>query len=108
MISSKTIPPSNLPRSLDLYCANFRTSDNTIPPTAECTTCMLTSSEENFNLATIFLTSTAALICFPSICIWAIFGNSLRLYIDNTKTKKIIEYILAILLFVTASYILVK
>ena len=65
-------------------------------------------SEENFYLATIFLTSTAALICFPSICIWAVFGNSLRLYIKNTKTKKKIEYILAILLVVTASYILVK
>ena len=65
-------------------------------------------SEENFYLATIFLTSTAALICFPSICIWAVFGNSLRLYIKNTKTKKIIEYTLAILLFVTASYILIK
>ena len=65
-------------------------------------------SEENFYLATIFLTSTAALICFPSICIWAVFGNSLRLYIDNIKTKKIIEYILAILLVVTAIYILIK
>ena len=65
-------------------------------------------SEENFYLATIFLTSTAALICFPSICIWAVFGNSLRLYINNAKTKKIIEYILAILLVVTASYILIK
>ena len=76
-------------------------------------TCLLLAqlsfpSEENFYLATIFLTSTAALICFPSICIWAVFGNSLRLYIKNTKTKKIIEYTLAILLFVTASYILIK
>ena len=65
-------------------------------------------SEENFYISTIFLTLTAALICFPSICIWAIFGNSLRLFINNTKTKKLIEYILAILLVVTASYILVK
>ena len=65
-------------------------------------------SEENFYLATIFLTSTAAIICFPSICIWAIFGNSLRLFINNAKTKKVIEYILAILLVVTAAYILVK
>ena len=65
-------------------------------------------SEENFYIATIFLTLTAALICSPSICIWAIFGNSLRLFINNTKTKKLIEYILAILLVVTASYILVK
>tara|TARA_A100001011_G_scaffold137558_1_gene145120 strand:+ start:664 stop:1263 length:600 start_codon:yes stop_codon:yes gene_type:complete len=65
-------------------------------------------SEENFYLATIFLTFTAAFICFPSICIWAIFGNSLRLFIKNTNTKKMIEYILAILLVLTASYILIK
>ena len=65
-------------------------------------------TEENFYIATFFLTSTAALICFPSICIWAIFGNSLRLFINNTKTKKIIEYILAILLVITATYILIK
>tara|TARA_Y100001970_G_C14092917_1_gene781028 strand:+ start:622 stop:1221 length:600 start_codon:yes stop_codon:yes gene_type:complete len=65
-------------------------------------------TEENFYIATFFLTSTAALICFPSICIWAIFGNSLRLFINNRKTKKIIEYILAILLVITATYILIK
>ncbi len=65
-------------------------------------------TEENFYIATFFLTSTAALICFPSICIWAIFGNSLRLFINNSKTKKIIEYILAILLVITATYILIK
>ena len=65
-------------------------------------------TEENFYVATIFMTSAAALICFPSICIWAVFGNSLRLFIKNVKTKKIIEYILAILLVITATYILVK
>ena len=65
-------------------------------------------AEENFYLATIFLTTTAALICLPSICVWAIFGNSLRIYINNAKIKKLIEYILAILLVITAVYILIK
>ena len=65
-------------------------------------------AEENFFIATIFLTLTAALVCFPSICVWAIFGNSLRIFIKNNKTKKIIEYILAILLVLTAFVILLK
>ena len=64
--------------------------------------------EENFFIAAAFVTLTAAVICFPSICLWALFGNSLRLFIKNTKTKKNIEYILAVLLVVTAIYILIK
>ena len=64
--------------------------------------------KENFFIATMFVTVTAALVCFPSICVWAIFGNSLRLFITDTKTKKIIEYILAILLVLTALFILIK
>jgi len=65
-------------------------------------------TEENFLIATIFLTTTAALVCFPSICLWAIFGNSLRLFIKDIKVKKFIEYILAILLVLTAFVILLK
>ena len=65
-------------------------------------------SEENFLIATSFLTITAALVCFPSICVWAVFGNSLRLFIKDVKIKKIIEYILAILLVLTAFVILLK
>ena len=65
-------------------------------------------TEENFFIATAFLTLTAALVCFPSICVWAIFGNSLRLFIKDNKTKKIIEYILAVLLVLTAVVILIK
>ena len=65
-------------------------------------------SDENFVIATMFLVITAAVVCFPSICIWAIFGNSLRIFIKNTKTKKITEYILAILLVLTALVVLLK
>ena len=65
-------------------------------------------AEENFLIATSFLTITAALVCFPSICVWAVFGNSLRLFIKDVKIKKVIEYILAILLVLTAFVILLK
>ena len=65
-------------------------------------------TEENFIIATTFITITAALVCFPSICIWAIFGNSLRIFIKNTKTKKITEYIMAVLLVLTAIVVLLK
>ena len=65
-------------------------------------------TEEKFLVATMFITITAALVCFPSICIWAIFGNSLRVFIKNERTKKITEYILAILLVLTAITILLK
>ena len=65
-------------------------------------------TEEKFLIATMFITITAAVVCFPSICIWAIFGNSLRIYIKNEKAKKITEYILAILLILTAITVLLK
>ena len=65
-------------------------------------------TEENFLIAIMFITITAAVVCFPSICIWAIFGNSLRVFIKNEKTKKITEYILALLLVLTAITILLK
>ena len=65
-------------------------------------------TEEKFLIATMFITVTAALVCFPSICIWAIFGNSLRIYSKNEKAKKITEYILAILLVLTAITVLLK
>ena len=64
-------------------------------------------SEENFIIATSFVAVTAPFICFPSICLWALFGSSIKLIIRNTKAKKIIEYLLAILLIVTAVIIVV-
>ena len=65
-------------------------------------------TEENIFVGIIFVTTTGALICFPSTCLWVIFGNSLRLFIKNIKTKKTIEYILAILLVLTAIVVLLK
>ena len=61
---------------------------------------------ENFYLATIFVALTAPFICFPSICLWALFGSSIKILIKNAKIKKIIEYFLAVLLVITAIIIL--
>ena len=61
-------------------------------------------SEENLLVAILFVTLTAAFICFPTISLWALFGNSLRTLIRNTKFKKITEYILAILLILTGFF----
>jgi threonine/homoserine/homoserine lactone efflux protein len=64
--------------------------------------------EENFFKATMFLALTAPFICFPSISLWAIFGSSLRIFINNLKIKKIIEYILGILLILTAAFVIIN
>ena len=64
--------------------------------------------EENFFTATMFLALTAPFVCFPSISLWALFGSTLRIFVNNLKTKKIIEYILAFLLILTALFVLIK
>ena len=63
---------------------------------------------ENFYLATIFVALTAPFVCFPSICLWALFGSSIKILIKNAKIKKAVEYFLAVLLVFTAIIILLK
>jgi len=65
-------------------------------------------TEENFLVATAFVAITAPFVCFPSICLWAIFGSSIKLIIKNTKIKKIIECLLTVLLLITAVIIVVN
>ena len=65
-------------------------------------------AEEHLLVGVMFVSITAAVICFPTIALWALFGNSLRTFIKNEKTKKIIEYILALLLVLTGIFILAK
>jgi threonine/homoserine/homoserine lactone efflux protein len=65
-------------------------------------------SEENFFIGILFVTLTAAIVCFPSICLWALFGEGLRKFVKNVKSKKIIEYILALLLVLSGVFILIK
>ena len=64
--------------------------------------------EENIFIGVAFVTVTAAVICFPTISLWALFGSGLRKFVDDVKTKKIIEYLLAILLVLTGIFILIK
>ena len=64
-------------------------------------------NQENFIIATIFVAGTAPFVCIPSIAIWALFGSSIKLIIKNTKIKKIIEYLLALLLVATAVIIVI-
>jgi threonine/homoserine/homoserine lactone efflux protein len=65
-------------------------------------------SDENFFVATAFVAITAPFVCFPSICLWALFGSSIKLLIKNIKVKKFIEYLLAILLAGTAVIIVIN
>ena len=64
--------------------------------------------EENLLFAVLFTTLTGALVCFPCICVWALFGSSIKLVIKNKTMKKIIEYFMALLLFLTSIYIVIK
>ena len=64
--------------------------------------------EENIFIGVIFVTSTAAIICFPTISLWALFGSGLRTFINKKETKKLVEYILALLLILTGLFILIK
>ena len=65
-------------------------------------------TEENIFIGISFVTITAAVICFPSICIWALFGSSLKKYISNYTVKKYTEYLLALMVVSTGFFILLK
>ena len=65
-------------------------------------------SEENIFIGIVFVTITAAIINLPTCSLWALFGSGLRKFINNQKTKKIIEYLLAVLLVLTGLFILIK
>ena len=64
-------------------------------------------SDESFFIATAFVAITAPFVCFPSICIWAAFGASIKTIIKKSEIKKIIEYLLAVLLVFTAIIIVI-
>ena len=63
-------------------------------------------TKENLLTGVIFVSFTAAIICFPTISLWALFGNSLRKFVTNNKIKKMTEYILSFILILTGVYIL--
>ena len=64
--------------------------------------------DEILIIAILFSSLTAAVVCFPSICLWALFGSSIRLMIKNTKMKKVVEFLLAFLLLLTAIIIIIN
>ena len=63
---------------------------------------------ENIFIGIAFVTLTAAIICFPTISLWALFGSGLRVFVNDKKIKKIIEYLLAVVLVLTGLFILLK
>ncbi len=63
--------------------------------------------KENLIIGTLFLVIMSTIINLPSISMWAFGGSVIRHYLSNEKLKKIIEYLLAILLFGTAISIVI-
>ena len=66
------------------------------------------TEEENIFIGVAFVAITAAVINFPVCSLWALFGSAMRKFVNNEKTKKIIEYLLGVLLVLTGLYILIK
>ena len=58
--------------------------------------------QENLIVGTIFMVIMSTVINIPSISIWAIGGSIIRYYLTNKLLKKIIEFILALFLILTA------
>ena len=48
-------------------------------------------TEENIIVGILFVTITAAVICFPTISLWALFGSGLRKFVNEQKTKKLLN-----------------
>lgn len=62
--------------------------------------------EEPFLIGIFFLVGIALIILLPSAIIWTLFGSSIRIFISDIKIKKIIEFVMAGLLFGTGIIIL--
>ena len=58
--------------------------------------------KENLYVGTIFMVIMSTVINIPSISIWAFGGSVIRHYLTNNILKKIIEWVLALLLVGTA------
>tara|TARA_B100001996_G_scaffold364030_1_gene332724 strand:+ start:714 stop:1316 length:603 start_codon:yes stop_codon:yes gene_type:complete len=58
-------------------------------------------------ISILFISITALVICPISISIWAAFGSGIRNLVKNNKKKALVEYFLAILLFITAILIVI-
>ena len=63
--------------------------------------------KENIFVGTLFMVVMSTIINIPSISIWAFGGSIIREYLNNNKLKKIIEWLLALLLLGTAISIII-
>ena len=86
-------------KELDKYCSNEKITHQGFVAEIE--------HLEEFTVKNFLAPSPSTIICLPSICIWVVFGSSIKLIIKNTKIKKNIEYLLALLLVVTAVIIVI-
>ena len=58
---------------------------------------------ENILIGTLFMVIMSTVVNIPSISVWAFGGSVIRNYLNNEKLKKIVEWILAIMLIATAA-----
>ena len=65
-------------------------------------------NEMNLLLSITLIALVALVICPLSISPWAGFGSAIRKFVKNKRMKIIIEYILATLLFITATLIILE
>ena len=65
-------------------------------------------TDENLIVAILFISVTALIICPLSISVWAVFGTGIKNLVKNNKKKAIVEYLLAILLLITAILIVIE
>jgi len=63
--------------------------------------------DEKLVISILFISITALIICPISISIWAAFGSGIKNLVKNNKKKAIVEYLLAILLLITAILIVI-
>ena len=58
---------------------------------------------ENIFIGTLFMVIMSTVVNIPSISVWAYGGSVIRNYLNNEKLKKLVEWILAIMLIATAA-----
>lgn len=63
--------------------------------------------DESFVTGLLFVAVIAPIVNIPSISVWVLFGSSIRAFISNSKVKKVIEMMLALLLVGTGFMILI-
>ena len=74
-----------------------------------CTTAVTVfyPSQENIFLATIFMVVMSTIVNIPSISVWALFGSIIKIYLTNYIFKTLVEWLLALLLILTALNIVI-